>query len=98
MVDTGYPASLLHYVEGMVEETLPKAAPERIALLRLDTDWYESTRHELIHLYPASRVARFSSLTITGVGKEQGRPLMNSLLHFPSRFCCTELTIPAVRR
>jgi hypothetical protein len=26
--------------------------PEQIALLRLDTDWYESTRHELIHLYP----------------------------------------------
>jgi hypothetical protein len=26
--------------------------PERIALLRLDTDWYESTRHELEHLYP----------------------------------------------
>jgi hypothetical protein len=21
-------------------------------LLRLDTDWYESTKHELVHLYP----------------------------------------------
>ena len=26
--------------------------PRSIALLRLDTDWYESTRHELEHLYP----------------------------------------------
>jgi O-methyltransferase len=26
--------------------------PESVALLRLDTDWYESTRHELEHLYP----------------------------------------------
>ncbi|HYM86681.1 MAG TPA: TylF/MycF/NovP-related O-methyltransferase, partial [Pseudoxanthomonas sp.] len=26
--------------------------PECIALLRLDTDWYESTRHEMIHLFP----------------------------------------------
>jgi O-methyltransferase len=26
--------------------------PEQIALLRLDTDWYESTYHELVHLYP----------------------------------------------
>jgi O-methyltransferase len=52
MVQTGYPARLLHYVEGMVEETLPKTAPERIALLRLDTDWYESTKHELITLSP----------------------------------------------
>jgi O-methyltransferase len=39
-------------VKGRVEETLPERAPERISLLRLDTDWYESTRHELEHLYP----------------------------------------------
>jgi hypothetical protein len=26
--------------------------PEKIALLRLDTDWYESTKHELEYLYP----------------------------------------------
>ena len=40
------------FVQGPVEETLPKTAPDRLALLRLDTDWYESTRHELVHLYP----------------------------------------------
>ena len=28
------------------------AAPDRIAVLRLDTDWYSSTRHEMEHLYP----------------------------------------------
>jgi O-methyltransferase len=39
------------YVEGKVEETIPSRAPEQIALLRLDTDWEESTRHELEHLY-----------------------------------------------
>ena len=27
-------------------------APEQISLLRLDTDWYESTKHELVHLSP----------------------------------------------
>jgi O-methyltransferase len=47
-----YPAENLHFVKGPVEETLPGAAPEQIALLRLDTDWYDSTRHELEHLYP----------------------------------------------
>ena len=36
--------SAWHYV--------PAAAPEQIAVLRLDTDWYESTRHELEQLYP----------------------------------------------
>jgi hypothetical protein len=45
------PANLV-FVKGKVEETLPKAGMDRIALLRLDTDWYDSTRHELIHLYP----------------------------------------------
>lgn len=49
---TGYPPERLHFVEGRVEDTIPGHAPERIALLRLDTDWYESTRHELEHLYP----------------------------------------------
>jgi len=41
-----------HFVAGPVEDTLPGTAPERIALLRLDTDWYASTRHELEHLFP----------------------------------------------
>lgn len=49
---TGYPRGNLHFVRGKVEDTLPAALPGRIALLRLDTDWYESTRHELQHLYP----------------------------------------------
>ena len=31
---------------------MSKNAPEQIALLQLDTDWYESTRHELLHLTP----------------------------------------------
>lgn len=52
MRSTGYPAERIHYVQGRVEDTVPGNAPARIALLRLDTDWYESTRHELEHLYP----------------------------------------------
>jgi hypothetical protein len=51
MAETGYPAERVHYSVGRVEDTIPGQAPERIALLRLDTDWYESTRHELVHLY-----------------------------------------------
>jgi O-methyltransferase len=39
------------YVQGDVEETIPGCVPDRIALLRLDTDWEASTRHELEHLY-----------------------------------------------
>ena len=39
---TGYPDERLHFVEGKVEETIPSVAPEKIAILRLDTDWYSS--------------------------------------------------------
>ena len=49
---TGYPASRIKFVKGLVEDTIPAQAPERIALLRLDTDWYESTAHEMRHLFP----------------------------------------------
>ncbi len=45
-------AERFHLVPGLVEKTLEETLPERIALLRLDTDWYESTRKELEVLYP----------------------------------------------
>jgi hypothetical protein len=48
----GYPGQHLRFVKGMVEDTIPAVAPDRIAILRLDTDFYASTRHELDHLYP----------------------------------------------
>ena len=51
MATTGYPGPI-HYVQGKVEDTVPGAGPEQIALLRLDTDWYESTLHELVHFFP----------------------------------------------
>jgi hypothetical protein len=52
VASSGYPAERLHFVPGRVEDTIPGGAPDEIALLRLDTDWYESTKHELDHLYP----------------------------------------------
>jgi hypothetical protein len=52
VVSTGYPEAKLRFIKGKVEETIPTDAPERIALLRLDTDWYDSTYHELAHLFP----------------------------------------------
>ena len=52
MAATKFPAERLHLVVGDVMETLPDQAPDHIALLRLDTDFYASTRHELETLYP----------------------------------------------
>jgi O-methyltransferase len=52
MNTTGYPENKIKYIKGKVEDTIPATIPSKIAVLRLDTDWYESTRHELIHLFP----------------------------------------------
>ncbi len=52
MATSQYNADNIRYVQGSVEETLPSEALESISLLRLDTDWYASTRAELVHLYP----------------------------------------------
>ena len=44
----------IKFVQGDVLETLgePTFLPETISVLRLDTDWYESTKRELEVLYP----------------------------------------------
>lgn len=50
---TNYPQDKLHYIIGDVRKTLlnDKNKPEKIAILRLDTDWYDSTKVELQELY-----------------------------------------------
>lgn len=50
--NTRYPLEFVHYIQGDIAETLPLTEVPQIALLRLDTDWYESTRRELEWLYP----------------------------------------------
>jgi len=47
-----YPKDKINFIQGKVEETIPEIIPEKIAVLRLDTDWYESTMHEMVHLFP----------------------------------------------
>lgn len=49
---TGYPFENIIFIKGKVEETIPKIIPKKISLLRLDTDWFESTYHELSNLFP----------------------------------------------
>lgn len=49
---TKYPSDRIVFIPGKVEDTIPLRAPTTIALLRLDTDWYESTKHELVELWP----------------------------------------------
>lgn len=66
----GYEHEKIHFVKGRVEETIPEQAPQSIAILRLDTDWYESTYHELIHLFP--RLSPGGVIIIDDYGYWQG--------------------------
>jgi hypothetical protein len=66
----GYPSEKIHFCKGMVEQTVPLSAPDKIALLRLDTDWYESTKHEMEHLFP--RLSKGGVLIIDDYGHWQG--------------------------
>jgi O-methyltransferase len=59
-------------VKGKVEDTLKISSniPEKISILRLDTDWYESTKIELEILYP--RLVKNGVLIIDDYGEWSG--------------------------
>ncbi len=70
LLRVGYSSEKIHFVKGKVEDTLPAEAPESISLLRLDTDWYESTYHELVTLFP--RISPGGVLMIDDYGHWKG--------------------------
>ncbi|MDB9445575.1 TylF/MycF/NovP-related O-methyltransferase [Anabaena sp. CS-542/02] len=70
MIKTGYSPEKKHFIKGKVEDSIPLHAPNKIALLRLDTDWYESTKHELVYLFP--RLVNGGVIIIDDYGHWQG--------------------------
>jgi predicted O-methyltransferase YrrM len=69
---TGYPSERMYFIKGDVADTLRVETnlPTEIALLRLDTDWYESTKAELEILFP--RLVRGGVCLIDDYGHWQG--------------------------
>ena len=49
---TGINDKNVFFIKGLVENTLHKHKPKKISLIRLDTDFYESTKIELELLFP----------------------------------------------
>jgi hypothetical protein len=84
MQRTNYPSEQIEYVVGDVCQTLPASRPRPIALLRLDTDWYESTRCELEHLFDSLQPGGSSSWTIMDIRKV--------LVGLAMNFCTTART------
>lgn len=54
LAQAGYPENLVYFVQGDVGVTLNESSnlPSSIAILRLDTDWFESTATSLEVLFP----------------------------------------------
>lgn len=50
----------VNFVKGWFRDTLPHLVTERLALMRLDGDMYESTMDALVHLYPKLQVGGFA--------------------------------------
>lgn len=48
----GFSGDRFRFVVGDVVQTIPANLPKKISILRLDTDWYESTKAEMEFLYP----------------------------------------------
>jgi O-methyltransferase len=67
---TKYPKDKIIVVKGSVLETIPAQAPDQICFLHLDTDYYESTLHELVHLY--DRVSRGGAIEVDDYGHFEG--------------------------
>jgi hypothetical protein len=86
LYSTGYPPELLTFVRGPVEETLlgGQLLPDRLSILRLDTDWYSSTRAELDVLYP--RLSPGGVLLIDDYGHWEGaRKAVDEYFTSPNR-------------
>jgi hypothetical protein len=66
--NTNISSERIHYYVGDVCKT--QLFPEKIAILRLDTDWYESTKFELEHFY--DRVVSGGIVIIDDYGHWQG--------------------------
>ncbi len=78
----GYPLEAFKMVKGDVCQTLDKERPESLALLRLDTDWYASTKKELEVLYPL--LVRGGILIIDDYGHFKGaRQAVDEYFHDP---------------
>ena len=68
----GYDAAYLHYHQGWFQETLPRGASDvgEIAILRLDSDWYASTKVCLNSLGP--KVVRGGFFIVDDFGTYEG--------------------------
>ena len=80
LASTGYDREKIHLIVGDVALSLPETSIDQIAVLRLDTDWYESTKIELEALYES--VSLYGVLIIDDYGRWPGcRKAVDEFFH-----------------
>jgi O-methyltransferase len=70
LLSSGYPARNIKLIKGDIFETLEKEDLKEISLLRLDTDWYNTTKFELEYLY--KKVSKGGIIIIDDYGYWKG--------------------------
>ena len=81
--------------QGAGRGTIPEQIPERIAILRLDTDWYESTAHEMTHLFPLLQPGGVLILDDYGHWQGARRAVDEALRSRGTHFSCIASTTDA---
>jgi O-methyltransferase len=78
---TSYPEDFIKYHVGDILKT--QFIPEKISILRLDTDWYESTKFELEHFF--SKVSKNGIVIVDDYGHWKGckKAVDEFLINFP---------------
>lgn len=71
MQETGYNLGDICMIEGLVQDTVPNQKPQKISLLRLDTDFYDSTSAEMRELYPL--LSKKGVFLVDGYGRWEGQ-------------------------
>ncbi len=80
----------VRFLKGWFRETLPKAPIERLAIVRLDGDMYESTLDGLVNLYPKLSVGGY--LIVDDYGAVSG--CRQAVLDYRERLGITDEIIP----
>jgi len=79
------------FLEGWFRDTLPSAPIERLALLRLDGDYYESTMDSLVNLYPKVSVGGY--VIIDDYGEDQWTHCRQAVCDFRKKYDVREMLV-----
>ena len=98
MLSTGYPEDKIRLVKGMVEKTAAANVPDKLSMLRLDTDWYESCRVGLEVFWPVLSAAGVLIIDDYGHYKGQREAVDAYFAHAPQLMHRVDYSCRAIQK